>query len=531
MFSKESLYINAIKYTNQLKINYKKLNNNDIIETNSSTFIAKDDILGRDIATKLNNHASEINNTYISTLLIADDTVLLKKKSPKPKDCEVTVLNNDYNIAVSKNNLFETRNYFEKCGVDYIFSAYHVLNLHIEQNPCNNNLVILLFNDQAFCVVLNEKNEIIFNKKITLSAFDDIKQSKFYENEVLGQKLFDEVYALELHEAIQNTIEEFYANSKNIFIERISLLYNIKILTNEQIQQMSDEFMIDTTYHPISVDEELFELSKDTHSHKSFIKPRSKPTNTFRNFVLALAVFAVIFAGSAFVLPYKKWLGMEDKKVTTPTQTVAKKVEKAKPIKREIILPNHMEINSQLEFKVLKALEVIPYDMVLTELTVDKDRLLFDVNMLNKDTYIKVIKPELQKDYEKVNITFKESKKPVLKATIDVEGFKDKKETGTKEYKDVYLSNEFMSIITVTEQIKMLFPKETSINFKSSSKETNVSFDYLVNMLIQSPLEFFKVIEVLNNEMYSININYPVNFVKTEAGIEVEFILQFNQPK
>ncbi|RXJ91179.1 hypothetical protein CRV01_02555 [Arcobacter sp. CECT 8983] len=530
MFSKESLYINAIKYTNQLKINYKKLNNNDIVETNSSTFIAKDDILGRDIATKLNNHASEINNTYISSLLIADDTILLKKKSPRPKDYEVTVLNNDYNIAISKNNLFETRNYFEKCGVDYIFSAYHILNLHIEQNPCNNNLVVLLFNDQAFCVVLNEKNEIIFNKKINLTAFDDIKKSKFYENEVLGQKLFDEVYVLELNEAIQNTIEEFYASSKNVFIERISLLYNIKILTNDQVKQMSDEFMIDTTYHPISVDEELFELSKDNHTHKSFIKPRPKPTNTFRNFVFALAIFAVVFAASAFVLPYKKWLGFEDKKIETKTVAKPKEIVN-KPIKRKVVLPNHMQINSELEFKVLKALEVIPYDMVLTELTVDDDKLLLDVNMLNKDTFIKVIKPELQKDYKEVDISFKESKKPVLKATINVEGFKDKKQIETKEYKDVYLKNEFMSIITVTEQLKMLFPKNTSVNFKSSSKENNISFDYLVNVLIQSPLEFFRIIEILNNEMYSININYPVNFVKTEAGIEVEFILQFNQPK
>lgn len=528
MFSKESLYINAIKYTNQLKINYKRLSNNDIVETNSSTFIAKDDILGRDIATKLNNHASEINNTYISTLLIADDTALIKKKGAKPKDCEITSLNNDYNIAVSKNTLFETKNYFEKCGVDYIFSAYHILNLHIEQNPCNNNLVVLLFNDQAFCVVLNEKNEIVFNKKIQLTAFDDIKQSKFYENEVLGQKLFDEVYSLELHEAIQNTIEEFYEGSKNIFIEKISLLYNIKILTSEQISQMSEEFMIDVTYHPISVDEELFQLSKDTHTHKSFIKPRPKPTNTVRNFIIVLAIFAVVFAASAFVLPYKKWLGIEEiKKEVVKKQEVVVKQE----IKKKIMLPNHLSLNSDVEFKVLKALEVIPYDVVLTELTVDNDRLLLDINMLNKDTFIKVIKPELQKEYEKIDIEFKESKKPVLKASINVEGFKAKKEQETKEYKEIYLSNEFMSIITVTEQLKMLFPKETRLNFKSSSKNEFVTFDYLVNMLVQSPLEFFKIIEILNNEMYSINIAYPINFVKTEAGIEIEFLLQFHQPK
>lgn len=523
MFSKESLYINAIKYSNQLKINYKKLSNNSIIETNSSTFIVKDDILGRDIATKIDNHASEINNTFVSTLLIADETALINKKTKKPRDCEVTVLNNDYNIAISNNNLFETKNFFEKCGVDYIFSAYHILNLHIEQNPCNNNLVILLYNDQAFCVVLNGKNEIVFNKKIKLSAFEDIKQSDFYENEVLGQKLFDEVYSLELNEAIQNTLEEFYESSKNIFIEKISLLYNIKILTSEQVEKMSEEFMIDITYHPISIDEELFELSRSDNRHKSFIKPRSKPTNTLRNLSLSFALFAVIFALSAFFLPYKQWLGIENKK------EVIQKVDKK--VLRKIVLPNHIEINNNIKEKLSRTFELIPYDVLLTEFTIDSSRALFDVNMLNKDTYIKVLKPELQKDYEKVNINFKELKNHLIKASINAQGFKKKENLELKEYKDIYLSNEFMSIITVTEQIKMLFPKNTRLNFKQSSKKDFISFEYLVNMLIQSPVEVYKLIDTLNNEMYSINIRYPINFVKTEAGIEVEFILEFNQPK
>ncbi len=34
------------------------------------------------------------------------------------------------------------------------------------------------------------------------------------------KKLYDEIYALELYEAIKNTIEEFYSTKKNIFIEK-----------------------------------------------------------------------------------------------------------------------------------------------------------------------------------------------------------------------------------------------------------------------------------------------------------------------
>ncbi len=207
------------------------------------------------------------------------------------------------------------KNYFDKCGVDYIFSAYHVLNLHIEQNPCNNNLVILLFNNQAYCVILNSKGEIVFNKQIELTAFEEVQDSQFYDNEVLGQKLFDELYALELREVVKNTIEEFYSITKNVFIEKVSILYNLKLVSEEQIEQMNDEFMIDVTYHPISVDEELFELSKDTHTHKSFISPRKKPNNGFKNLFLSLFLILAILSVGYFFLPLDELLNNKKEEI------------------------------------------------------------------------------------------------------------------------------------------------------------------------------------------------------------------------
>jgi len=523
MFSKESLYINAIKYKAQLKINYKKLNNDDIIETNSSVFIAKDDILGRDIASKLNANASLINNTYISTLLLQDETKLIKKKDVKLKDFAYTSLNNDYDISVSKNTLFETKNYFEKCGVDYIFSAYHVLNLHIEQNPCNNNLVVLLFNNQAFCVILNSKGEIVFNRRLELTSFEKIKESEFYENDILGQKLFDEIYFLELNEAIKNTIEEFYKITKKVFIEKVSLLYNLKQISEEQISSMNENFMIDVTYHPISVDEELFELSKDSHIHKSFIKPRSKPSSGFSNLVSILLILALILGIGYVYFPYDKLFNKEIKKEVV--------VKKEKVVERVVQLPDHSFKNGIIETRILKLLEMVPYDVVLKELLVEKKSIKIDADLLNKDTYIKVIQPQLLESYKVTNINFKDEKSHILEGIILAENLKDKSITKFRDYKDTYVSNEFMPIITVTEQIKILFPKDAIVTFKSSFKSEVVTFNYLVNIIIKRPLEFFEIINTISNELYSINISYPVSFVKTEAGIEVEFILQFHQPK
>ena len=88
-----------------------------------------------------------------------------------------------------------------------------------------------------------------------------------------------------------------------------------------------------------------------------------------------------------------------------------------------------------------------------------------------------------------------------------------------------------MPIIRVTEQIKILFPENAIVTFKSSSTSEVVTFNYVVNVIIKSPIEFFKIIDRLNNELYSVNISYPLTFVKTAAGIEAEFILQFHQPK
>jgi len=522
MFTKESLYINAIKYKAQLKTSYKKLHNEDIVEANNSVFIAKDDILGKDIASKLIAHSEEINDTYISTLLIQDDTKLYRKNEKvDTKEFALTSLNSDYNIAISKSLLFETKNYFDKCGVDYIFSAFHILNLHIEQNPCNNSLVVLLFNNQAFCMVVDTKGSIVFNKRVELTPFEDIKDSKFYENEVLGQKLYDEVYSLEVYETLKNTIDEFYSVSKDIFIEKISLLYNLKQISDEQIEAMSEEFMIDVTYHPISVDEELFELSKDTHTKKSFIKPRVKPKPSVFRWLLPLLVMILIVCIGYLFIPFDELLNKKEK------------VEKPQLVKKVVTLPNHIEKNDIMENRVLKSLELIPYDIVLKELYLESNSIKMSVDMLNKDTFIKVIEPQLLKDYTLTNMDIKEEnkKRAVIDAVIEAEGLKEKKKVGFREYNDVYIANEFMPIITVTEQLKMLFPSDAIVTFKSNFKSKVITYNYLVNVVVQTPLKFFEMIENLNNELYSINITYPISFVKTEAGIEVEFILQFHQPK
>ena len=164
MFTKESLYINAVKYDTQLKLDYKKLNNEEIIEMNNSVYLVSNDLLPLEIAQKINSSQEEIENSFISTLLISDTTKLVPKNlSSKLTDCEIGKFNNEFDIAVLKTTLFETKNYFAKTGIDYIYSAFHIMNLHIEKKVCRNELLIFLYNDKAFILILDKSGIIVFH--------------------------------------------------------------------------------------------------------------------------------------------------------------------------------------------------------------------------------------------------------------------------------------------------------------------------------------------------------------------------------
>ena len=517
MFTKESLYINAVKYDTQLKLDYKKLNNDEIVQTNNSVFLVDDDILPLDIAHKLNASQKEIPNTFISTLLVSDTTKLVPKdKSSKLTDCEIAQLNSEYDIAVLKTTLFETKNYFEKTGIDYIYSAFHIMNLHLEQNICKNELLMFLFNNKAFILILNESSSIVYNKTVDLPTFDSIKKTHFYEDDISGQKLFDEIYYLELNEIIHNTLNKFYETKNNVFIEKVTLLYSVKQLSNELIEQLAEELILKVDYHPINIDEEIFELSKDKHLKKSFVKPRKKKKKTNYN-----SLFIFVFFVLAFLGIFKLY-----------TNIKTEKIEDNNSISKVVELPDHVNENDKIEQRVRAILDTISYDIILKEIKINKESLDLKGTFLKDDTFITSLKPSLEKLYEVNDFTSMPNEK---KVSIDGEVIsKDLIELSGityKTYDKKYITDEFMPISRVTEQLRILMPENAIIKFKSSKNEDITKFYYMVNIVVKSPIEFFNLIDMLNNELYSISIEYPISMLRTINGIEVEFNLVFNQPK
>ena len=530
MFTKESLYINVVKYDNQLKLDYKKLSNEEISSTDNSVFLVDNDsVLPLDIALKLNSSQSEIDNTYISTLLINDTTKLVPKVlSSKLKDCEIAAFNNDFDIAVLKTTLFETKNYFVKTGIDYIYSAFHLINLHIDKNVSRSEIIVFLFNSKAFIVILDANGIIVHNTILDLACFDTIKKTHFYEDDIDGQKLFDEIYYLELNEIIHNTLNAFYEKKSNTFVEKVTILYVLKQLTEEQTKQLSEDLLLKVEYHPINIDEDIFELSKDKHLKKSFVKPRKKKKKRdYTNLYIFLFILLVGF------ISYQVYLKVDFKSLYSDyfkKEVVIEKAQNVKKIENVLELPNHITLNDKIEQKVKAVLETIPNDMYIKELKIDKDVLELKGHILKESTFNDSLKPNLDKLYRDVTYT---SLVPDKKINIDSVIFAKREIELSKTYKfynKQYLTDEFMQLDRVTEQLKILMPVGSIIKLNTTTSSSSITrFMYTVNILIKEPKEFFDVIEVLNNELYSIHISYPLSMVKTPAGIEAEFILVFNQ--
>jgi hypothetical protein len=529
MFTKESLYINAVKYDTQLKLDYKKLSNEAIIDTDSSVFLVDNDLLPLDIALKLNSSQAQIDDTYISTLLINDTTKLIPKAlSSKIKDCEIAKFNNEYDIAVLKTTLFETKNYFVKTGIDYIYSAFHLINLHIDKNVSRSEIIVLLFNSKAFIVILDAAGIIVHNTILDLACFDSVKKTHFYEDDIDGQKLFDEIYYLELNEIIHNTLNNFYEKKSNTFVEKVTILYVTKQLLQEQIEQLSEDLLLKVEYHPINIDEEVFELSKDKHLKKSFTKPRKKKKKrNYTNLYIALFILVVAF------LTYQVYLkvdfnGLYEKYFKK--EVTIEKAQDVKKIENVLELPNHVNLNDKIEQRIKAVFETIPEDIVLHELKIDKNILELKGNFLRENSFANSLKPNLNKLYKNIIYnTPSTDKKFKIDGVVLAKEDIDLNKT-YKSYDKEYLTDEFMALDRVTEQLKILMPVDSIIKFNATTSSSNITrFVYSVNILVQDPSEFFDMIEVLNNELYSIHIAYPISMLKTEAGVEIEFILVFNQ--
>ncbi len=533
MYYPDGQYICVTKESNNLNIEYQKLKNKNIDSTNRSTFLVNDsDLMGDDVLFKLQALQKEVDHTYIAAF-IEDETQYIQPKDQVVEDhYSAKRLNEDINIAVEKNKLFELVHYFDKTGVDYIFSPFSILNEHNVQNPESNSLLILIYNNKIYALVVDQFAKVIFSKVLTITEFDDIETSEFYNDQIMKQNLYDEVYQLELTNHLKNIMGEFYQSGSEIFIEKINILYTVKQLQREQITKIQNELMLKIDYHPISMDEMVFEIikTKDT-STMNFITPRVKKAKSKQSYLILFAILAVMGAIYYLFTSQTSTLPQSTAKVETPIQKVEPKKEPEKKTQEKVELPKHIDKNTQISELTLSLLETIPYDMVLQKLVIEKDSSTMDATLITKDLFAKSLKDDLLAIYNKSEIEFKDenASKGEYKVTITN---KEPKEVKSDTKSNILYSDKiFLTKQQIDSTLNKTLPQSAQILFDSVFKSEMVTFNYKISLKESSPKVFFEIIDKLNNLSNSIHINYPIAFEIKDNKLKIDFNLQVHQYK
>ncbi len=523
MFKKETMFINVVKQNNNLKVEYKKYINNKEISEDNSTFLLDGDILPDNIVQKLNNLQNENDLSYISTLLLSDTTKLIPKSiSPKVKDCEIINFNEAYDIVVLKTTLFETQNYFGKTGIDYIYSAFHIMNAHIQKQSSKNELLFFIYNDRAYILIVDKNSKIVYNEVVDLLTFDAVKRTHFYEDNLEGQKLFDELYYLELSELLQKILKNFHESQKEIFIQKVSFLFALRNLTKEQLTNLSLELMLKVDDYSVDIHDELFSLSRNSNVLKSFVVPRKKKKKKDSRYIFVFILFAMMFYGG-----YKIYNMIDFRKIAINLNLI----EATKTINLEK-LPDHILNNSKIEHRIKAIFNTTPQNVMINELIL-KNKVL-ELKITAKDNEnLDLLKQSLNKIYQTV-----ETKKLDEKQESNFEAIVVAKDE--LEIKDVvygiftqeYLQDELFDKESINEQLKILLPEHSIIKYIETLNANKVEiFSFSVNTIVKEPKDLFNIFTNINSELYSITISKPILMKNTNLGIEVDFIIEFNQLK
>lgn len=510
-------YVNIVKNINQIKVDNQILDENFNIESNEqSSFLQVDEYLPEDAIFKIASLDQNIDQTYLTTLLYNDTQKILQNDDPEIQTHSCARLNDTQSIICDKNLLFETEHFFQRTGIDYIFSPFSILYLHAIQTSTSNRMNILVLENKIYFMILNTDNNVVYSNIKNMTSFEDIQSSDFYEDEIDRQKLFDEINFLETQKYITEAIEGYYELHEN-FLSDIDLLYTYKQLSKEQIIDLENHFDMQIHYRQVSIDESLNELAQQ-QSNQSFTNKRIKEKKSSSS---NMTIFAVLTGAIAIALIYFFSLQGPTKQTQKPI------IKKEKEISKD--LPNHIDINKKIVQHIKQLFAVIPYSAVLHEITINKNNSTLQGTLLSKDIFIKELQPQLLNLYTDSTIEYEDDTKDNLLFFTIKNDLLKKEPLIHNSIIPEYIIDEFIPYQRIIEQLKSMMPKNTIISYKTKTQTDITTYNFMVSAVFKTPTQFYEVIAQLNKELYSINIDYPLNMRKTPEGIETNFILQFHQ--
>ncbi len=531
-------YINVLKQDKQLRIDYKIIQDNKDLKRENSTFILQNENMAPDALFKLTTLQKNIPNSYITTLYTSSNQTIQLKENINTTDHEAILLTDTLSITVPKNDILKYSNYFKDSGLDFLISPFTILYQLIQNNPIKNSLNIIVYDNKLFIIILDQNKQINITVIKDLTPFENIKKSNFYNDEIIGQKLYDEVHFLEIQQSLSDIIEDYYKNNDGAdFLSKANFYYTIKQLTDEQLDLLHEAVMTEISYTPISIDDYLYNISQKINvSNYSLVTPRTKKNqNTMILWLLILSISILAVSGTLY---YKMFIDIEQKvevikTVSKPIEQNNTKQPKVLIVKKEIVkLPNHTLKNNQIVQQTLMLFDMIPYDAILKELEINDDSSTFVCNFILNSTSANDMRDKLLNVYNESKIILKHENKAILSTIITNNQLLNTQDiNSTKNYIDTlkYKEHKFMHIAEVTKYLEQILIKNSKLKFISKQKDKFVTYNFNIESTIKTPQDFFDFIESLNKKDIPLNISYPLEFAKINNAILVKYNLQFHQ--
>lgn len=530
MFKKNKIqYINILKDSKHIKLDSSIFVNQKLQKNENTSFLLKDDNTpSTDLFTKIDIMEKNIPKTYISTFTLNSYQKIEKKDNIDLKLYSTISLDDNYCIIIPKNDIEDEKEFFHD-HIDYIFSPFCLLYDQTAAKASKNSLNVLIKENKLFMFIFDHNKQISQSIIKEITPFNSIKESKFYNDEISEQRLYEEVYFLEVQQSLSDFTQKYYQEfSDTQFIEQINIYYTINRINDEQLDQLHETLMAKVNYYSISLEENIKKLSqKTTAKNFSFTLARSKKEPS--NIILwgSLAAASVVLA--AGVIYFKT---IETSSQKEPVKNIEKKketVEKIKEVKKEpkkISLPDHKLINSNLLAEIRTLFKIVPDDAILQEIKLDSSNSTIVCNFIANSTSPNDMKFKLEKIYKTSKIILSHQNEAVLSSIITNENKLQKTDISIL---NTYSPLKYVSLEQFKMYIKSLLPKDSSIEYIKTNQNDFTSYEYDVSINITTPVQFYDIIEKLSNDQIPININYPLEFAKLHDNLNVKFKLQYHQ--
>ena len=535
-------FINILQQNKQLKINYKTIQDDKILKEENSAFLITDDQLPQDAKFKLNTLQKNINHTYVASLFESPNQNIVPTNKVDVISYDSVKIGRDMSIVIPKNEINSLNRYFEDTGIDYILSPYTIIEEYLEDNGKKNSLNFLIYNNIIYAIIYDDKKQISYNKIKVLTPFESTQDETFLEDDIVGQKLYEEVNFLEIQQFLLDTVEDYYTHNSEVeFLEHIEILYTLKPLSETQIESLKEIMMMPIEYRAISLNDYLDEIvqREDAKIH-NFINVRTKKEDKSIYIWIALAILSVVLVVAVFYFKLDtKEMQEHIEKMDQPTTQTMQKQETKKEIKKQtqiesvepsvIALPNHKQNNAIILENIKMLFDVVPYDAILKDIEISKDSSTFVSNFVASSNSLSDMQMKLNNIYTESKILLEHKNKVILNTIIQNDKLKEQYNFNQKTSMEKYKKYNFLPTAKATAYLTGVSIPNSIVKFESKEKNIYTTYNFEITSKVKSPEEFFNFVEKLKTQQLSIELQYPITFSSTNKYLEVKYKLKLHQ--